>query len=470
MLRKELLLLTLFSAISSISFSQGFLGIANSDYSAVDGMYINPSAIADSRYKFSFNIYAHNAFANNNQLKFDYPALIKDARQNDTVVLNNYLRAIDNKKVDLTLPFLEIRGPSMFYSFKNKSAVGLVIRTRLLNQFHDMDGHFYNIITQGLDIDGNSFNINSQVPYYWTSHLLTDLGLSYAMVVMNKGSHFLKAGVTAKLYRGNEMLYMNGNGINGTYYIDEDSLTIENMNYTLNTNLGNARSNELDNFNTLGGFFDVFFGKPAGSGFGGDIGFTYEYRPDTISSPSGKFQSGKYKYRLTFSVLDIGRVKYDNIQEMKVTGTGRIANVSDFNFANYDEVVEQLTEAGLTVTELSSKTVSVRLPTTGVFGADMQLKNRWYLNTTYLFSFCSNKNTPGNHYSGQISLIPRYQSKHFDAGLPLTYNSSSEDIKVGLGLRAGILTLGSDDLLGLISGESYGFNFYFGLRFNLHKK
>jgi hypothetical protein len=39
-----------------------------------------------------------------------------------------------------------------------------------------------------------------------------------------------------------------------------------------------------------------------------------------------------------------------------------------------------------------------------------------------------------------------------------------------LGLRAGILTLGSDDLLGLISSESYGFNFYFGLRFNLLKK
>jgi hypothetical protein len=333
-----------------------------------------------------------------------------------------------------------------------------------------MDGHFYNIISEGLEIEGNSFNINSQVPYYWTSHLVTDLGLSYAMVLMDKGNHYLKGGVTAKLYRGNEMLYMNGNGLNGTYYIDEDSLTIENMNYTLNTNLGNARSNELDNFNTLGGFIDEFFGKPAGTGFGGDIGFTYEYRPDSTIALSGKGNSASYKYRLTFSVLDIGRVKYDNIQEMKVTGTGNIANVGDFDFGNYDVVVEQLNAAGLSVTESSNKTVKVYLPTTGVFGADLHLKNNWFVNTTYLFSFFRDETVPGNHYSGQVSLIPRYQSRHFDAGLPITYNSGSNDVKVGFGLRAGILTLGSDDLLGLISSESYGFNFYFGLRFNLLKK
>lgn len=450
------------------SSGQGYLGVATSDYSAVDGLYLNPSSIADSRHKFSFNLYSHNAFANNNQLKFDYPQLIKDARQGDTLILNSYLRAIDNKKVDLTIPFMEIRGPSMFYSFKNRSAIGLVTRMRLLNQFHDMDGHFYNIISQGLDIEGNSFNINSQVPYYWTSHLVTDLGLSYAMVLMDNGTHFLKGGVTAKLYRGNDMLYMNGDGINGTYYIEEDSLTIDNLNYTLSTNLGNARSNELDNFNTLGGFVDEFFGESAGTGFGGDIGFTYEYRPD--SALSGKGKSVNYKYKLTLSVLDIGKVKYKNIQEMEVTGTGNISNVGDFDFGNYDVVVDQLNAAGLKVSESSDNTVKVYLPTSGIIGADMYIKNNWYVNTTYLFSFFRDKTVPGNHYSGQISLIPRYQSRHFDAGLPLTYNSGSKDIKVGLGLRAGVLTLGSDDLLGLISSESYGFNFYFGLRFNLIKK
>ena len=52
--------------------AKGYLGVANSNYSATDRLSLNPSSLEYSCHKFSLNYYYLNAFDNNNELLFDY--------------------------------------------------------------------------------------------------------------------------------------------------------------------------------------------------------------------------------------------------------------------------------------------------------------------------------------------------------------------------------------------------------------
>jgi hypothetical protein len=67
------------------------------------------------------------------------------------------------------------------------------------------------------------------------------------------------------------------------------------------------------------------------------------------------------------------------------------------------------------------------------------------------------------------ALTPRYESRWFMAALPVSlYNKS--DLHVGLSLRLGVLTIGSDDLESLfIPGKLAGTDLYMGLRLSNFK-
>ena len=182
---KKLLLISLllFTGFYRSSAQLNF-GVAHSNFSGTQGMYLNPAAI----------------LANNNQAKFDFNRLFKDARSSDSLKLGNYLRSLSGTNLNMILPYAEVRGPSLFYSIDRRNTIGLNTRVRLLNQFEDFNGDVFNAVLHGLTNSGNSFSVNNSTPYYWTSHLVTDLGLSYGVVLMDKGKDFVKAGITAKFY------------------------------------------------------------------------------------------------------------------------------------------------------------------------------------------------------------------------------------------------------------------------------
>jgi OOP family OmpA-OmpF porin len=68
----------------------------------------------------------------------------------------------------------------------------------------------------------------------------------------------------------------------------------------------------------------------------------------------------------------------------------------------------------------------------------------------------------GNYYYNQVTVTPRYDTRVFSVGLPVTYGMQSNSIKMGLGARVAGFFMGSDDMLALFSNNQYGFNFYAG--------
>ena len=54
-----------------IGQAQRYLGIATSNWSGTNGMYLNPANIADSRHKFTIDLFSVNVGVNNNLAKFN---------------------------------------------------------------------------------------------------------------------------------------------------------------------------------------------------------------------------------------------------------------------------------------------------------------------------------------------------------------------------------------------------------------
>ena len=63
----------------------------------------------------------------------------------------------------------------------------------------------------------------------------------------------------------------------------------------------------------------------------------------------------------------------------------------------------------------------------------------------------------------QLALMPRYERKRFEVAVPISFYEQFKP-RVGLGIRWGALTIGSD-MLGPLFGltDSYGADFYVGL-------
>jgi hypothetical protein len=351
------LTLILIVLLSSETFAQLNFGIVNSNYSGTQGMYFNPANIADSRHKWAFEFYFNNAFADNSEQKFDFKDLYKDARNEDTVKLGNYFRSVSSSNVDMILPFAEVRGPSFFYSFNKRHSIGLSTRIRLLNQFESFDGSFFNAIAKGFSNTGNTYTVNDNDDYHWNSHAFSDLGLSYGFVVADKGKNFLKGGLTLKLYRGSAFVNLNGTQLNGNYYQQGDSINIDNVDFTLTSNLNNERANHLNGFGTVENFYNEFFGKSAANGYGADLGFVYEYRPEfekysyEMDNETNVYDKtvNKYKFKISLSVLDAGRIIYKDVDRIHVTGNGIIGSVENFDFNNFNDFKGEVTAAGFNV-------------------------------------------------------------------------------------------------------------------------
>ena len=56
--------------ISTASFAQDFSGYRSGNYTGVNGVFFNPANIADSRYRWDFNLFSISTSLGNNKASF----------------------------------------------------------------------------------------------------------------------------------------------------------------------------------------------------------------------------------------------------------------------------------------------------------------------------------------------------------------------------------------------------------------
>ena len=204
-----------------------------------------------------------------------------------------------------------------------------------------------------------------------------------------------------------------------------------------------------------------------GSGFGGDIGVKFMRK--FHYGGSDKIDDG-HKLTASLSVVDIGAVKYkkDN-HTLDVSGRGYLdGNILGKYKTKIDSIRAYAAQQGF-LADTGNNATSVHLPTAMVIGADYQVYKRFAVNVTYIANLM-NRQSIGNSVYNRLCITPRYDSRVFSVGLPISYSSLAKDMKVGLGIRLSGFIIGSDDMLAFLSDNMHGINVYFGGCIPIHRK
>ncbi len=465
--------------ISLQANAQKYLGVSGSSYSGFNQVYLNPASASDSRHKLVVDLFSLNVYGNNSVSKAPFNTMIGDFDGGDDgFPVGKYFKWTGSEPLSLQLPFFELRGPGIMYAINNKHTIGLSTRVRFMTQVHDISSNFASLFAKGRTLNPNdNYVVLDENGFDITTHLFSDIGLSWGGLLLDKGKHVLHGGVTARYYSGISYYNLNSTGMNGRYEGANDYVRVDDMDVSFSANTLDP-SDRLGDLTGGSGFFDFMFGASAGRGIGGDLGLMYEYRPDVerhryeMDGRKGLLNPGvsKHKVKAGVSILDIGKIKYSAATTYNASTSGvlRVDSVSE-KLTNVQELEEELDNSGFKLTNTTGEQ-KVALPTTLVFQADYNIWKGFFVQGVYMQNLSKGLN-PGNNYYNQVTIAPRFESKFVDVGVPLTYNMMSSEIKAGLGVRLLFLTVGTDDVMAFVNDNSKGMNLYFGMHLPiLHKK
>lgn len=468
-MRKFTLGLALAATMPVVANAQRYLGVATSNWSGTNSLYLNPANLADSRHKFTIDLFSMNVGADNSLAKFNASDVFNGILDGDK--LSTMLKDYSTKdKFSIVLPYAEVRGPGFMVAFGSKHGIALTTRVRGMAQFHNMSQNLYRNIT-----DSNFYTNNVTVKadkFNFTAHAWSEIGLSYGGVIWQKNKHQIKGGLTGRYLMGIGAVSMVSNNLSATF--TSASSTQAQFNVS-NTDLSYAQAGA----SMKGGSdaFSDFFGT-AGKGFGLDLGVTYEFRPKyqsykyDMDGKTGISDNSKNQYLLRFSaaVTDIGSIKYSsNSSQAKFSGNanGLVGDDIEKHINDFDSLSTYLKNKGLNLNKNNDAT-KVGLPTMLVVGVDYHAIGGLYINATYMGNIADRMRYGNTNYS-QVTLTPRFDTRVFSFGLPVTYSTLTQNIKVGAGVRVAGFFFGSDDMLSFM-GDGNGMNMYFGAYVPFNKK
>lgn len=457
------LILVLFSGSA---LAQEFPGFRTGNYTGVNGVFFNPANIADSRHKWHFNLLSFHASVANDNASFSLSDL-KTAIDNDG--LENQLTGT-GAGLTTAMVNASIHGPSLMVSTGAKSSIAITTRSRVLVNAIEIDGELADRLIDESSGNSSSFNILSNARNRVNMNAWTEFGLTYSRILMDQGEHFLKGGVTLKYLAGAANAYLGIDNLTGQ--VNDDIITgdpyLSNSTGRLQIGFGGINFSDFE-LNDLASF--------RSSGFGGDIGFVYEYRPGGDRLAADAFDN-KYRFRIGLALLDMGSIRYKRDlarsggYDIQITGAERL-NLSEVEANDLDDLKNYFDSRPQYFTPLpglATANYNVSLPGSLNLDVDYRVTKRFYLNLGGMFSLT---NSDKNVYNGQqfnsVTLTPRIESSSFGLYVPIQYHTLSK-LNAGVALRYGPLFAGSGSLLTALTGESKQADLFMGLRFGALKK
>ncbi len=470
-MKKSTLTLLLAASVPVAANAQRYMGMATGNYSSTNSVYLNPANIADSRHKFTVDLFSLNFGVDNNLGTINSSEIFSGLGADS---IGSILKINNQGKFRMMLPYAEVRGPGFMVNLNSKHGVGITTRVRAFNQLNDFDQNIFKVIQGSAGTDfisqGNQFN--------YTLHTWAEIGGTYGGVLYEKGKHQVRAGATVRYLHGGGYVNATSNDLDMSYNSGNNRVTINNTDLTFRTTYLNSPSNS--------GFGDNLSQalKGLGGGVGGDIGVTYEFRPKyekytyEMDGKKDNYDRSQPSYMLRFSaaVTDLGSITYKrNNSTLSLVNTGNSVSFDANNLkdsvSDYNSLRQFAANKGISIDSNSTGKTVVGMPTALVLGVDYNIADvkGLYANLTFMGNIASTTK-PGNSIYSQFTLTPRYENKTIMVGVPITYNLVNSSIKAGLGVRVGGFFFGSDDMLAFVSDKQYGANFYFGAFVPFNKK
>ncbi|GEO06600.1 hypothetical protein AAE02nite_42640 [Adhaeribacter aerolatus] len=484
---KKNLLLTTFVAMAVCGQlkAQQLLGVANSNFAGINGLPMNPASIVDSRLGFQLNLVAFDVNLSNNYMRYNAPNSIIKMLRNDGEFDDTYLEENFNGKPKMFTTSMDFRGPSFMVTLSPKHSLAFTTPVRGAFQGNNISENLAKLIdTKETDDllnkvnDGNEFSLNG--------NLNQEYGLAYGRELYNTGKHVLKGGLNVKRVTGIYSSYLVNEDLRFKLTERTDAnaepynvLEIENINtrygYVTNDDFSIEEITNTDDPVELARNMGKWLtnGGALGKGWGMDLGFTYEYRPQidnykyTIDSVQYlNHRKNKYKYRLGISLMDVGGVRYKSpdVHSLDISRQRVEIDFRDFeDLEKPEDATEVLNESfGIQPSDIRNS-FRTGLPTTLNINLDTRITSRLYVSTTWIQSL-RGKTAVAMRQNSLLALTPRLEYKMLELAMPISLHNNYSVFGVGAMVKLGSFFIGSDNIGGALNvGKPYGANVYMGV-------
>ncbi|PQV47892.1 hypothetical protein CLV33_106212 [Jejuia pallidilutea] len=424
--------------------SQSYVGLNTDNYAGVHSLILNPSGVVDSRFKTDINLISISAFGGSDYFGINFNDIIKaeDGFDFDSDVEKTPTNA-NNFFVNT-----DILGPSFMFNLSPKSSMGILSRVRAVFNLHNVSGELYENLSDNFDTNEN-FNFNS-TDVTGTVHAWAEISLVYGRILIDSKKQFLKGGISLKYLQGAGGVFVNSPNFTGNYDATNETLATTGA-------LTYGTSQDFNND-------DIEF-KNLTSGFGADIGFTYEYRPHKLRDSLTSRAHNKYKLKIGAAITDIGSIDY---KESTLT-TYNLNATADTSTFNEEGDIEQFLDDNYNATETTINQ-KIQLPTALRVLIDYQIRHKIYVSLQGNLSL-KNKNTVGtNSIINNLVVSPRLETRLFSLYAPISFREYG-DVAWGAGFRFSGLTIGSGSILSnLITDSSQTTDVYLGLKIPIYQK
>ena len=450
-MKKHLLLTFSIIFISFAASAQDFLGYLNSNYSGIMGTEIQPASVVDSRFKTDFILLGTSLDIENNFVGLKHEALDYNTKLTVFTTDNyyafketpfqNYLDVGNGPKAKSVYVANNLYLPSLMITLNKKNAIAIKWRVRTIANVDGIDADLATLIYNQLNTPSLWVPLINNKDLSIQTMTWAEYGVTYGHVFKAEGEHFFKAGVTAKYLEGFSAAYM---------YIKDFHYQFSNDS-TLSISHGDAGYGHSSNFN--GGQNEISYKSASQPGLGFDLGVVYEWRPDYLKykyemngeKDLTRQDLNKYKLRVGLSVLDIGRIKFNNAESQTFDPSTTAWNINSVSANSVTQLDTVLAGKFSTFHAANNSSFMMNLPTVITAQIDYNIWKDFYVNLTprYAFQF---KNKPSKvHELSIISLTPRWDYRFVGFFVPVSYDQMGM-LKVGLGLRLGPVIIGTSNL------------------------
>ena len=425
----------------SFTYAQSYIGLHQDHYSGIQGIILNPAAVVDSKQRADINLLSVSAFGGSDYFSTDLSNLLESE---DGLVIDEELEKFpaDDNQFFLNVDAL---GPSFMFNLTRSSSLGVTTRVRAFLNLNNLNGTLYENITEDFDSTANfDFDLEN---FSGTVHAWSEICLTYGRILMDNQQNFLKGGITLKYLQGAGSTFVNAPSASGQYDAATEILMTSGM-----LSYGSSPGFEGD---------DIDF-ENLSSGFGGDIGLVYEYRPGYAFDTNNDLHSN-YQFRIGISVTDIGSITYADSELTHYDITNSLSS-NVYEDTDLEKVLEENFEGTEEIIE-----ARINLPAAMHAFVDYKLKKRMFISLQGSLSLVNDSREQANRIINNLSATPRYQSRWFSFYLPLSIRQY-DGFSMGAGLRLGPLSVGSGSIISnYISDSSKTTDLYVGLKIPIYR-
>jgi outer membrane protein OmpA-like peptidoglycan-associated protein len=418
---------------SQMTFAQHRLGLANSNYGGVTNLMSNPADIAGSRYKTYIGFGQTDVHFTNNYFKLSNVFKVRTDSVNFLSTQGDYLSA-----------GFDFAGLSWIQRINSKGSFALSSRTRgtfqAVGVTPDLYSRFGDFVTttteKASEVKGGGINLSAQ--------FFSELAASYAHSLIDNGETGLKVGATVKRLSGIYSTGVNASKLDAVYTKTTPTLG----NYKIAAGQFEAAYVGAGAADSLS-FSPADLFKSNGSGWGFDLGVTYELRSGSFTEDDG---TTPYKLRVGIALTDFGSIKYSGSNVRYYTKDLKNANFEvdeSVGIDNSDVLLRSLTINP----DSFSQSFTSQIPTMLRLNADVRLSKNFFVNA-YVAHSLADKYKIGTQYASYIAVTPRFETRYFDFSLPLALTNNYKTFAMGFGMRAGPVTLGMDNFTGFFGNPS----------------